>query len=363
MFNIVILSGDGIGEEIMQEAVKILNAIQKAYGKQLFHFEYCDIGGVAIDNHGNALPDYTLNAAKKADAILLGAVGGYKWDQLSMEKRPESGLLKIRKELQLFANIRPAKIFPELTNISTLKSEIIENLDIVIVRELTGGLYFGEPRGLTIQNGESYAYNTMCYHKSEIERIGRIAFEISQKRSGKLTSVDKANVLVCMKLWRDTINELSHQYKNIELTHSYVDAMAMELIKRPKNYDVIVTENMFGDILSDLASQLVGSIGVLPSASFGVINEYTKKRFALYEPIHGSAPDIAGKNIANPIGMIMSVAMMLEYSFDMKKESDIIEKGVRNVLNEYRTSDIWESGCKKIGTNEMGNAIVNSLNI
>jgi 3-isopropylmalate dehydrogenase len=361
MFNILILSGDGIGPEIMQEAVKVLQSIEKMHNRKLFNLEYADIGGIAIDNHHNPLPESTLHLAKKADAILLGAVGGYKWDNLSMDKRPEAGLLRIRKELGLFANIRPAKIFPELVDISTLKKEIVDGLDIVIVRELTGGLYFGEPRGLEKRNGEDYAYNTMCYHKSEIERIGKVAFEIAQQRSGKLTSVDKANVLICMKFWRDIMNDISKNYQDVQFSHSYVDAMAMELVKRPKNYDVIVTENMFGDILSDLTSQLVGSIGVLPSSSLGEVNPITNRRFALYEPIHGSAPDIAGKNVANPIGTIMSTTMMLRYSFDMKNEAEMIEKATQETLKTYRTADIWKNEYDKIGTREIGEKIFELL--
>jgi 3-isopropylmalate dehydrogenase len=360
-YKILVLPGDGIGPEIMQESVKVLQSIEKIHNKKLFEIEFADIGGIAIDNHNNPLPESTLNLAKKADAILLGAVGGYKWDHLSMDKRPEAGLLKIRKELDLFANIRPAKIFNELIDMSTLKKEVVEDLDIIIVRELTGGLYFGEPRGLIQKDSEDYAFNTMCYKKSEIERIGKIAFEIAQKRSKKLISIDKANVLICMKLWRDAMNELSGNYQDVQLSHSYVDAMAMELVKRPKNYDVIVTENMFGDILSDLASQLVGSIGLLPSASLGEINKETNKRFALYEPIHGSAPDIAGKNIANPIGTIMSATMMLRYSFNMNEEADLIENSIQKMLKIHRTADIWQEGLEKVGTKEIGEGILELL--
>jgi 3-isopropylmalate dehydrogenase len=361
MFNILILPGDGIGPEIMQSAIKILSAIEKIHNKKIFNFEYADIGGIAIDNYKKPLPDITMELAKKADAILLGAVGGYKWDNLAISDRPETGLLGIRKQLDLFANIRPVKIFPELVNISTLKPEVVENLDIIIIRELTGGLYFGEPKGIEKRNTEEYAYNTMCYKTSEIERVAKVAFEISQKRNKKLCSVDKANVLICMKLWRDTISKLCNNYNNVELTHSYIDAMAMELVKRPKNYDVIVTENMFGDILSDLTSQLAGSIGVLPSASLGNINQETGRRFALYEPIHGSAPDIAGKDIANPIGMIMSAAMMLEYSFGMANESAIIQNAISSNLRNYRTPDIWQDGFEKVGTKQIAQRISDGL--
>ena len=353
MYNILVLAGDGIGEEIMASTIDVLKLLEKKLGKQLFNFEYDLIGGCAYEKYGTPLDDRTLQKAKEADAVLLGTVGGYQWDSLPADKRPEKGLLRIRKEMGLYANLRPVKIFNDLIEKSPLKKEIIEDVDIVIVRELIGGLYFGEPRGIIEKDGEEYGFNTMSYKKSEIERIGKVAFEIAQKRRKKVVSVDKSNVLEVMRLWRSTMIELSNNYKDVELSHYYVDAMSMDLIRKPKDFDVIVCENTFGDILSDLASSCVGSIGLLPSASLGDINEKTGKRFALYEPIHGSAPKIAGQNIANPIGTILSAVMMLRYSFDMQKEADMIENAIEKMLKKYRTYDIWQEGFGKIGTNEV----------
>ena len=356
---ILVLEGDGIGKEIVTEAIKVLNLFNKD-GK--FKLEYDLMGGISIDERGTPISDETLAKAKQADAVFLGAVGGPKWDHLSTSERPEGGLLKIRKEMGLFANIRPVKIFEELLDASTLKPECVKGLDLTIVRELTGGLYFGEPRGReTLPNGEEKGFNCLSYTTSEIERIMEVAFEIAQANGGKLCSVDKANVLVSMQLWRDTAIKVHKKFSNVELSHMYVDAMAMELVRRPTSYSVLVTENMFGDILSDLASQLTGSIGMLPSASLSATQE-DGRRLALYEPIHGSAPDIAGKNIANPIGQILSLAFMLKTSFNMKEESDMIEKGISLVLKDkIRTGDIMQDGCKSVSTSEIGSLICNKI--
>ena len=356
-FNVLVVAGDGIGTEIVDSTINVLKLLEQKLGKQLFNFEFEDIGGISIDKHGEPLTNSALEKAMNADAVLLGAVGGPKWDNLPNGKRPEDGLLKIRKEIGVYANLRPAKIFPQLVSKSPLKKEICENMDIMIVRELIGGLYFGQPRGIIEKDGEPYGFNTMCYKKSEIERIGKVAFEIAQKRRKKVISVDKSNVLEAMKLWRNTIIELSQNYKDVELSHNYIDAMSMDLVRRPKDFDVVVCENTFGDILSDLASACVGSIGLLPSASIGDINPKTGKRFALYEPIHGSAPDIAGQNKANPIGTILSASMMLRYSFNMNEEADMIENAVSKMIEKYRTVDIWQEGFEKIGTNEVADKI------
>ena len=356
-YKVLVLAGDGIGDEIMSSTIDVLKALEKKAGKQLFEFEYDLIGGCAYEKYGEPLAKKTLEKAKEVDAVLLGAVGGYQWDNLPMEKRPEKGLLKIRKGMGLYANLRPIKIFDDLVEKSPLKKEIVAGTDIVIVRELIGGLYFGEPRGIIEKNGEPYGFNTMCYAKSEIERIGKIAFEIAQKRRKKVMSVDKANVLEAMRLWRNTMTEMAKNYTDIELSHNYIDAMSMDLVRRPKDFDVIVCENTFGDILSDLASSCSGSIGLLPSASLGDINKKTGRRFALYEPIHGSAPDIAGQNKANPIGTILSAVMMLRYSFDMQKEADMIENAIAKMLKKYRTIDIWQEGFEKIGTSEVAGCI------
>ena len=356
-YKVLVLAGDGIGDEIMSSTIDVLKALEKKIGKQFFEFEYDLIGGCAYEKYGEPLAEKTLEKAKEVDAVLLGAVGGYQWDNLPMEKRPEKGLLKIRKGMGLYANLRPVKIFDDLVEKSPLKKEIVAGTDIVIVRELIGGLYFGEPRGIIEKNGEPYGFNTMCYAKSEIERIGKIAFEIAQKRRKKVMSVDKANVLEAMRLWRNTMTEMAKNYTDIELSHNYIDAMSMDLVRRPKDFDVIVCENTFGDILSDLASSCSGSIGLLPSASLGDINQKTGRRFALYEPIHGSAPDIAGQNKANPIGTILSAVMMLRYSFDMQKEANMIENAVEKMLKKYRTIDIWQEGFEKIGTSEVAGCI------
>lgn len=352
---IAVLAGDGIGPEIVAEAVKVLNAF-KQDGLDI-ELEYGLIGGAAYDETGSPLPDETLALAKQADAILLGAVGGYKWESLDISVRPEKGLLGIRSQLNLFANLRPALLYPQLADASTLKPEVVSGLDLMIVRELTGGIYFGQPRGIrTLENGEKEGYNTLVYRESEINRIGRVAFDIARKRQGRVCSVDKANVLESTELWRETMTTLAKEYADVELSHMYVDNAAMQLVRVPKQFDVMVTTNMFGDILSDCASMLTGSIGMLPSAS---LDETGK---GMYEPIHGSAPDIAGQNIANPLATILSAAMMLRYTLDQPLFAERIENAVSKVLdNGLRTADIFSPGMTRVGTAEMGDAVVAAL--
>ena len=352
---IVVLPGDGIGPEIVAEAVKILEAFRQE-GLDV-SLEYGLIGGAAYDETGTPLPDETLQMSKQADAILLGAVGGYKWESLDISVRPEKGLLGIRSELNLFANLRPAILYPQLAEASTLKADVVAGLDLMIVRELTGGIYFGQPRGIrTLENGEKQGFNTLVYRESEINRIGKVAFDIATKRQGRVCSVDKANVLESTELWRETMTTLSESYPDIELSHMYVDNAAMQLVRAPKQFDVMVTTNMFGDILSDCASMLTGSIGMLPSAS---LDENSK---GMYEPIHGSAPDIAGQNIANPLATILSAAMMLRYTLDEAAMADRIEKAVSKVLDDgLRTADIYSEGMTKVSTSEMGDAVLAAL--
>jgi 3-isopropylmalate dehydrogenase len=347
-YKIALLPGDGIGQEIITEGKKALEAVGKVYG-HTFSFEEGLIGGTAYDVTGDPLPNETVELCKKSDAVYLGAVGGYQWDNLPEGKRPENALLGIRKALGVFANLRPAILFPQLADASTLKKEVIgKGIDIMVVRELTGGLYFGKKERFANE-----AYDTMFYTVPEIERIARVAFEIAMKRGKRLTSVDKANVLLVSRLWRDTVIRVSEEYPDVELTHMYVDNCAMQLVRDPQQFDVIVTENTFGDILSDEASMLTGSIGMLPSASLGNPGEV-----ALYEPIHGSAPDIAGQNKANPLATIMSAAMMLRYSFSLEKEAAAVEKAVHRVLEKgYRTGDIMEPGKQLVGTKEMGDLV------
>ena len=352
---IAVLSGDGIGQEIVAEAVKIIKALQ-ADGLDV---EMKDglVGGTAYDETGSPLPEETLTLAKESDAILLGAVGGYKWESLDISVRPEKGLLGLRAELDLFANLRPAILYPQLADASTLKPEVVSGLDIMIVRELTGGIYFGQPRGVrTLESGERQGYNTLVYTESEIERIAEVAFDIARKRGSKVCSVDKANVLEVTELWREVVTECHKQHSDIELSHMYVDNAAMQLVREPKQFDVMVTTNMFGDILSDCAAMLTGSIGMLPSASLN------SKGQGMYEPIHGSAPDIAGQNVANPLATILSVAMMLRYSLDESVMADRVGKAVDKVLNQgLRTVDIFSDGMKQVSTSEMGDAVVAAL--
>ena len=354
---ILILPGDGIGPEIVTEAVKVLAALRDDFGLDI-QMDEALVGGAAIDATGVSLPDDTLEQAREADAVLLGAVGGPKWDSLPIEIRPEKmALLGLRKGLGLFANLRPAILYSQLADASTLKPEVVSGLDIMIVRELTGGIYFGQPRGIrTLENGERQGVNTLLYRESEIRRICRVAFEIAMKRSKRVCSVDKANVLECTELWREVATETAKEFPEVELSHMYVDNAAMQLVRRPKQFDVIVTTNMFGDILSDEASMLTGSIGMLPSAS---LNQTGK---GMYEPIHGSAPDIAGQGIANPLATILSVAMLLRYTLDRSDLADRVEAAVGRVLDAgLRTPDILSAGKEKVGTSEMGDAVVRAL--
>lgn len=351
---ICVLPGDGIGVEIIAEAVRVLEAL-RSDGVKL-ELEYAQLGGCAVDATGSPYPEATQKLARAADAVLLGAVGGPKWDVLPRPQRPERGLLGIRKDLNLFANLRPAILYPELANASSLKPEVVSGLDILIVRELTGDIYFGEPRGIATENGKRVGRNTMIYNEDEIRRIGRVAFEAARKRGKKVCSVDKMNVLETTQLWRDVMIELSADYPDVTLSHMLVDNAAMQLVRAPKQFDVVVTGNMFGDILSDEASMLTGSIGMLPSASLDENNK------GMYEPSHGSAPDIAGKGIANPLATILSAAMMLRYSFNNEAAAVRIENAVKKVLAQgLRTGDIWEEGCKRVGTREMGDAVIAAL--
>lgn len=354
--NILVLAGDGIGQEIMVEARKVLDRLAGEAG-MAFTVEEGLIGGAAYDATGTPLPDSTLERAQQADAILLGAVGGPKWEPLDYSVRPERGLLGIRKSLDLYANLRPVKLFSQLSDASTLRPEVVAGIDIMVVRELTSGLYFGQPKGVeTLPDGRRRGFNTMVYTSDEIERVAHTAFQAARLRSRRVCSVDKANVLETSELWRQVVIEIGEcHYPDIALTHMYVDNAAMQLVRAPKQFDVLLTSNMFGDILSDEASQLTGSIGMLPSASLG-------KGHALYEPIHGSAPDIAGRNLANPLAMILSVGMMFRYSFERVDLADRIDQAVSRVLDQgLRTADIMQPGCTKVGTSEMGDAVVAAL--
>jgi 3-isopropylmalate dehydrogenase len=362
MKKILLIEGDGIGPEVVAQTKKIIDFFNKETDKK-FETENALLGGIAYDKAGTPFPQETLDLAKKSDAILLGAVGGPKWEVLEYQHRPERGLLGIRKELELFANLRPAKVFKALTDSSTLKREVVEGLDIMIVRELTGDLYFGQPRYVkTLEDGSRQGVNTMTYNSKEVERIARVAFDLAKLRGKKLCSVDKANVIETTEMWREVVTEIGkNEYSNIELSHMYVDNASMQLVRNPKQFDVMVTGNMFGDILSDTASMLTGSLGMLPSASLGAKQE-NGKQFSLYEPVHGSAPDIAGKNIANPLATILSLSMMFKYSFGYQKESDMIETAVENVLNNgIRTADIAKAGEVKVSCSQMGDAVIKEL--
>jgi 3-isopropylmalate dehydrogenase len=352
---IAVLAGDGIGPEIIAQALKALEVLRRDGLK--IELEEAPYGGAGYDAHGDPLPDSTLNLAKAADAVLCGAVGGPQYDALPREKRPEQGILRIRKELQLFANLRPAMLFEELASASSLKPELVAGLDILILRELTGDIYFGEPRGRrTNARGELEGYDTMLYSEPEIRRIADVGFQAAMKRGRKLTSVDKENVLETSRFWREIVKDVAKKYPQVQLSHMYVDNAAMQLVRNPKQFDVIVTGNMFGDILSDEASMLTGSIGMLPSASLDINNK------GLYEPAHGSAPDIAGKNIANPLATIMSAAMMLRYTFNEEDAARRIEAAVKKVLAQgYRTADIYETEMRRVGTVEMGDAVVEAM--
>ncbi len=361
---ILIIAGDGIGTEVTTEAVKILKKVCKLSNIEI-ELDYADLGGIAYDRWGTPFPTQTLEKAKASDAILLGAVGGLKWESLDYSVRPERGLLGIRKELDLFANLRPAKTFSVLASASSLKEHLVAGLDIMIIRELTSGIYFGQPRGVEVlPNGEQRGFNTDEYTTSQINRIAKVAFEVAMSRDKKLCSIDKANVLEVTELWRNLVIKEGENYKGVNLSHMYVDNAAMQLVRSPKQFDVIVTSNLFGDILSDIAAMLTGSLGMLPSASLGALRS-DGKRYALYEPVHGSAPDIAGKGIANPIATILSVAMMFKYSFGNNKASKQIEDAVEKVLNKgFRTADIFtieNDANKKLSTKEMGEVILSEI--
>ena len=354
VFKIAVLKGDGIGPEVVDAALKVLDKIGELFNVK---FEYREglIGGIAIDKTGKPLPEETLKLCLDSDAVLLGAVGGPKWDNLPQDLKPERGLLEIRKALNLYANLRPVKVFDALLDSSPLKPEVAKGTDLMVVRELVSGIYYGEPRGIYEEEGKRCGKNTMKYCEDEIERVVRKAFEIAGKRRKKLTSVDKANVLDVSALWREVVNEISKDYPDIELEHLYVDNAAMQLVRRPATFDVIVTGNIFGDILSDEAGVIPGSLGMLPSASIG-------DKYALYEPVHGSAPDIAGQGIANPIATILSAAMMLKYSFNMDQAASLVERAVEETLNQgYRTADIYSEGTVKVNTQEMTEKIIENL--
>ena len=360
--HILLIPGDGIGPEVVTQAQRVLAWAGESSG-ETFTFDTALIGGAAYDATGHPFPAETLTKAKAADAILLGAVGGPQWESLPIAVRPERGLLAIRKELDLFANLRPAMCFEALADASSLKPEIIAGLDILIVRELTGDIYFGQPRGVTQEGNHRVGRNTMIYADWEVTRIARVALDMARTRGSKLCSVDKANVLECTEMWREEVIKLhAAEYSDVALSHMYVDNAAMQLVRNPKQFDVMVTGNMFGDILSDCAAMLTGSLGMLPSASLGEINEKTGQRPALYEPVHGSAPDIAGKNIANPIATILSAGMMLRYSFNRVREADLLDRAIADVLQSgLRTADILQPGAKPASTTDMGDAILAAL--
>ena len=351
---ITVIPGDGIGTEVVEQALRVLDRIETVYGHR-FERQEALAGGAALDATGVPLPSETLEKCKTSDAVLLGALGGPKWDNNPPGKKPENGLLGLRAGLGLYANLRPARIYPALANASTLKREVVEGVDLLIVRELTGGIYFGKPRGISKEGEEEVGVNTEVYRTSEIRRIAKVGFEAARKRRRKLTSVDKANVLEASQLWRRVVIEVGKDFPDIELSHLYVDNCAMQLIANPKQFDVVVTSNLFGDILSDEAAMLTGSIGMLPSASLG-------GSIGMYEPVHGSAPDIAGKDIANPIATIASLAMMLKYSFGLQKESDAVEQAIVSVLEAgYRTADLKEEGKTTVGTKQIGQLIIDRI--
>jgi 3-isopropylmalate dehydrogenase len=360
---LLVLPGDGIGPEVMWEVRRIIDWMDR---RRMVTFEVSEdlVGGAAIDARGVPITEQTLENAKQADAILFGSVGGPKWDKVPYDVRPEAGLLRLRKDLDLYANVRPAIVYPALADSSSLKREVVEGLDIIILRELTGGVYFGEPKTITdLGNGQKRAIDTQVYDTYEIERIDRVAFELARKRRNKVTSMEKRNVMKSGVLWNEVTTALhAREYKDVQLEHMLADAGGMQLVRWPKQFDVIVTDNLFGDMLSDIAATLTGSLGMLPSASLGEVDPKTKKRKALYEPVHGSAPDIAGKGIANPIAMIASFGMALRYSFNLGKQADQIDKAIANTLARgLRTGDIKSEGCKVVSTVEMGDAILEEL--
>jgi 3-isopropylmalate dehydrogenase len=358
---LLLLPGDGIGPEVMAQVKRVIDWMAK---KRNIKFDVTEdlVGGAAYDKHGIPLTDATMQKAQDSDAVILGAVGGPKWDNLPFEVKPERGLLRLRKDMDLFANLRPAMVFDALVESSTLKPEVVKGLDIMIVRELTGGVYFGQPKGIeTLPDGQKRGFDNQTYTSSEIERIGRVAFELARKRGKKLCSVEKANVMMSGVLWREVMTKLGPEYPDIELSHMFADNCSMQLVRNPKQFDVIVTDNLFGDILSDTASMLTGSLGMLPSASLGAPDKNGKMK-AMYEPVHGSAPDIAGKDMANPMATILSFSMCLRYSFDMGSEADLIETAAKNVLaGGLRTADIMSPGKAKVSTTVMGEALVREL--
>jgi 3-isopropylmalate dehydrogenase len=359
---VLVLPGDGIGPEVMRQVGRVAEWMDR---KRIASFDLTEdlVGGAAYDAHGTPLADSTLQAAMAADAVLFGAVGGPKWDNLPFALKPERGLLRLRKEMELFANLRPAMVFEPLIGASTLRPEVVRDLDIMIVRELTGGVYFGEPRGIeTLPDGTRRGFNTQVYTTPEIVRVGRIAFELAKKRRGKVTSVEKANVMESGVLWREEMQKLHEtEYREVELAHMYADNCAMQLVRNPKQFDVIVTDNLFGDLLSDCAAMLTGSLGMLPSASLGAADK-SGRRKALYEPVHGSAPDIAGKDMANPLACVLSFAMMLRYSFDLGEEATLVERAVQNALKGgVRTSDIMQPGTARVSTTVMGDTLLHEL--
>jgi 3-isopropylmalate dehydrogenase len=361
--NLLLLPGDGIGPEVMAQAKRVIDFFNKN-GPDKFITEEALVGGCCYDAHGVAITDATMEKAKAADAVIFGAVGGPKWDKVGYDVRPEAGLLRLRKDLDLYANVRPAIVYPALADSSSLKREVVEGLDIIILRELTGGVYFGEPKTITdLGNGQKRAIDTQVYDTYEIERIDRVAFELARKRRNKVTSMEKRNVMKSGVLWNEVTTALhAREYKDVQLEHMLADAGGMQLVRWPKQFDVIVTDNLFGDMLSDIAATLTGSLGMLPSASLGEVDAKTKKRKALYEPVHGSAPDIAGKGAANPIAMIASFGMALRYSFNLGTQADQIEKAIANTLARgLRTADIKSEGCKVVSTVEMGDAILEEL--
>jgi 3-isopropylmalate dehydrogenase len=358
---LLMLAGDGIGPEVMRQVNRVIEWLAK---KRAVAFDVGEglVGGCSIDKHGVPLTDATMAQAMEADAVLLGAVGGPKWDNLPFEKKPERGLLRLRKDMELFANLRPALVFDALVDASTLKADLVRGLDLMIVRELTGGVYFGLPRGIeTLPDGSRRGVNTQVYTTAEIVRVARVAFELARKRNRKLCSVEKANVMESGVLWREEVTKLHGEYKDVELSHMYADNCAMQLVRYPKQFDVIVTDNLFGDLLSDCAAMLTGSLGMLPSASLGA-PDATGRRKALYEPVHGSAPDIAGKDLANPLAALLSFSMMLRYSFDLGADADLIDKAVQDVLSSgVRTGDIATAGSSKVSTTAMGDAVLKAL--
>jgi 3-isopropylmalate dehydrogenase len=362
-YNLLLLPGDGIGPEVMAEVKKLI-AWMNAHGMGTFEFEEGLVGGCCYDAHKVAITDATMAKAHATDAVIFGAVGGPKWDKVPYDVRPEAGLLRLRKDLGLFANIRPAICYPALAESSSLKREVVDGLDIIILRELTGGVYFGEPKTITdLGNGQKRAIDTQVYDTYEIERISRVAFELAKKRRNKVTSMEKRNVMKTGVLWHEVVEQLhAREFKGVQLEHQLADAGGMQLVRWPKQFDVIVTDNLFGDMLSDVAAMLTGSLGMLPSASLGEVDSKTKKRKAMYEPVHGSAPDIAGKGIANPIAMLASFGMALRYSFDMGKAADLIDQAIAAALAKgLRTADIKSEGCTLVGTAQMGDAVIGEI--